>query len=67
MIINNEGVNSAEIHLNGELLVGTFNLNENVTEIVFSIELLKGENVLEIELRGKPGGQITIEFVKDSE
>ena len=58
-----ERVSSSEIYLNGELVVGPQNFNQNVETITVSIELFEGYNVLEVELRGKPGGAIQIEFM----
>ena len=65
LVIANNGVRSAEIYLNGELVVGPNRLHKKVTTIIKFIELFEGYNMLEVELRGKPGRTITLEFVPE--
>jgi hypothetical protein len=72
MIIYNGGiqndeamVSAAEIRLNGELVVGPDDFNQTVVTLSVPVTLLEGENILDVELRGKPGGTITIEFIQD--
>lgn len=52
-------VSSAEIQLNGVLMAGPERFNQQVREIVIPVKLNKA-NVVSVELRGAPGGQITL-------
>lgn len=52
-------VSSAEIQLNGVVVVGPERFNQQVREISVPVKLDKS-NVLGVELRGAPGGQITL-------
>jgi len=52
-------VNSAVIRLNGVLIVGPSDLNEEVGQIVRKVSVLQ-DNVVEVELKGEPEGQVTI-------
>ncbi len=63
-IVNGDGkgkdkVSSAEVQLNGVLVAGPERFNQQVREIVVPVKLDKS-NVLSVELRGAPGGQITV-------
>lgn len=61
--IVNEGVSSAQVLLNGQLVAGPADFNPRVHELAFPVELPSGTNLLEVELRSKPGSHLTIEFV----
>jgi hypothetical protein len=54
-IINNS-VSSAKIYLNELFIVGPDRLNRNVETLEFEVDMIEGNNILKIELRGKPGG-----------
>ncbi len=54
-----EKVSSSEITLNGVLVLGPNNFNKNVGRLSVPLSLNR-ENVLGVEVRGKPGGAITI-------
>ncbi|MBI3662842.1 MAG: Ig-like domain-containing protein [Acidobacteria bacterium] len=57
-----ERVSSSVITLNGVQIVGPSEFNQNVSFIEKPVALL-GANELSVELRGKPGGGITIRIV----
>jgi len=57
-----EKVSSAVISLNGVQIVGPNEFNQNVTLIEKPITLA-ASNQLSVELRGKPGGGITIQII----
>jgi len=59
-----EYVSSSQIYLNGALIIGTSNFNQNVQSLSFPV-ILQASNTLTVELRGKPGGQLSIEISKD--
>ena len=52
-------VSSAVIRLNGVLIVGPSDLNQEVGQIVREVSVLQ-DNVVEVELRGEPEGQVMI-------
>jgi len=56
-------VSSALVYLNGVLVLGPDAFDANVTEIGVPVELLAGENQLQVELRGKPGSSLSVSFV----
>ena len=60
-----ELVSSSEIYLNGLLVVGPNNFNQKVETITVEIYLEPGNNFLDVELRGKPGDGIKLEFTPD--
>ncbi len=57
-----EKVSSSIIMLNGICVVGPNNFNQNIDAVQVPVELQAGENVLGVELRGKPGGCISIKI-----
>lgn len=57
-----EFVSSSDIYLNGSLVVGPSQFNQNVERVEVPVTLL-AHNEIGIELRGKPGGQIAVEIV----
>ncbi len=57
--LTGELVSSSIISLNGTQIFGPSEFNKNVTTLTKSISL-QGDNELSVELRGKPGGVITL-------
>lgn len=55
-----EKVSSSVIKLNGVQIVGPSNFNQGVSFLAVSVTLQAGNNIIEVEVRGKPGGAITI-------
>lgn len=70
MEISVYNVSSARIKLNEQLVLGPdcFSncFKQNINRIILNIELLEGNNVLEVELHGKPGSKINLEFNRDN-
>lgn len=62
MAVSNDRVSSAEVYLNGELLLGPQNFNPNVSTLSLPVTLLAGENVLSVMLRGSPGSHLAVDF-----
>lgn len=60
--IANNSVSSAYIFLNGLFITGPDNFNQNAETLEFEVNLIEGNNILQIELRGKPGGEIQLSF-----
>ncbi|MDY6855224.1 MAG: hypothetical protein SWO11_11060 [Thermodesulfobacteriota bacterium] len=54
-----EYVSSSEIRVNGALIVGPSNFNQNVQSLEEPVTI-QSENEINVELRGKPGGVITV-------
>ena len=61
-IITGELVSSGEIKLNGALVIGPQNFNQNVSLISEPVTLQTVNN-LSVDLRGKPGGVVVIDIV----
>jgi hypothetical protein len=59
-----EMVSSSIIKLNSQIIFGPSEFNQNVRTLEKQILLNKGPNALEVELRGKPGGQITVQIIQ---
>ena len=57
-----EYVSSSEIKVNGALVIGPNNFNQNVQSIEEPVGI-QSENEINVELRGKPGGVLTISIV----
>ena len=57
-------VSSSEIYLNDLKVVGEQNFNQNIDALTIPITL-QAFNTLSVELRGKPGGQLTIAIIKN--
>ncbi len=55
-------VSSATFHVNGVLVVGSNNFNQNVS-VVSEAVTLQSSNELAVQLRGKPGGVVLVEIV----
>jgi RHS repeat-associated protein len=59
-----EYASSSEIKLNGAVIVGPQNFNQQTPKISVPVSLMSA-NQLSVELRGKPGGTITVEITGD--
>lgn len=57
-------VSSAIIKLNSQIIFGPSEFNQNVRTIEKQIRLKKGGNSLVVELRGNPGGEITVQIIQ---
>ncbi len=62
MVIQNQSISSALIFLNGEQVAGPSDFSQTVNILELDINLFEGNNLLEVELRGKPGGELLIRF-----
>jgi len=58
-------VASAWVFLNGEALLSPQNFNNSIVLLTLSTELVQGQNTLEVELRGRPGGTLAFEFLRE--
>jgi hypothetical protein len=56
-------VSSSIISLNNKTLCDPSDFNQNVSDLEKEIILNSGENTLEVELRGKPSGEVWIEVI----
>ncbi|MHC4268581.1 MAG: MopE-related protein [Planctomycetota bacterium] len=63
---DNEMVSSSEISLNGEFIISSSNFNQNVGVIQIEKNLSGGINTIEIILKGKPGGALTVQVLADA-
>ncbi|MGC2694177.1 MAG: hypothetical protein WA738_00140, partial [Candidatus Angelobacter sp.] len=57
-----ELVSSGSVTLNGVEVLGSNNFNQNVAEVDVPVTL-QGSNTLAVQLKGKPGGVLTIEII----
>ena len=60
---DSEMVSSSEIILNGEVVIDESNFNQNVGIIEVETNLTGGTNTIEVTLKGKPGGALTIQVL----
>jgi uncharacterized membrane protein len=60
LVITTDHVASAWLSLNGVLLLTPDNFNSTVTPITLPINLLQGQNVLNLKLQGKPGSTLSL-------
>ena len=58
-------MSSSTISLNGQIVFGPSNFNQNVAYLEKEIVLNESENNLEVILKGKPGGKIRIHIVQE--
>src|SRR5215831_20171781 len=58
----NELVSSGFVIVNGVQVIGPNNFNQNVTEVVVPVTL-QTSNTISVQVRGQPGGLLTIEIV----
>ncbi|MHC4267753.1 MAG: putative metal-binding motif-containing protein [Planctomycetota bacterium] len=63
---DNEMVSSSEISLNGEVIISSSNFNQNVGVIQIEKNLSGGINTIEIILKGKPGGALTVQVLAEA-
>jgi hypothetical protein len=63
--LTNKRVSSASVHLNGQAVFGSSDFNQNVNYLESDIALLEGQNTLEVLLKGKPGGEVTIHIIQE--
>ena len=59
-----ERASSSEILVNGVLIFGPDNFNQNVSQLTAVINIDEGQNSLSVTLKGKPGGNIHIDVVQ---
>ena len=63
---DSEMVSSSEIILNGEVIINESNFNQNVGIIEVETNLTGGTNTVEVTLKGKPGGALTIQVLAEN-
>ena len=61
-----EMVSSSTIVLNGVVIIDESNFNQNVDIIEVEKDISGGTNTIEISLRGKPGGSLTVQVIADA-
>jgi len=59
-----EKISSATIAINENIVVGSSNFNQNVGCIEKTVSLNKGDNILEVLLKSKPGGEVSVEILQ---
>jgi len=59
-----EKISSATISINGNVVVGSSNFNQNVGCIEEAVSLNEGDNILEVLLKSKPGGKVSVEILQ---
>ena len=57
-------ISSATISINGNVVVGSSNFNQNVGCIEEAVSLNEGDNILEVLLKSKPGGKVSVEILQ---
>jgi len=60
-----ENVSSSTVTVNGEVIFGPSNFNQNVDFLEEETTLVEGQNTLEVLLKAKPGGQVTIQIIQN--
>jgi subtilisin family serine protease len=60
-----ERVSSSIISVNGQVVFSPSNFNQNVIQLQEEISVIEGNNLLEVTLRGKPDGQLTIDIMQE--
>lgn len=63
--LTNRKVSSATVTFNGQVVFGPSDFNQNVDYLESEIPLLEGQNTLEVLLKGKPGGEVTIQMIQE--
>jgi hypothetical protein len=61
--ISSDHVASALVYLNGDLIAGPSDFSDQSKTIEVPVNLLKGDNSLDVELRGAPGGTLSVQFL----
>ena len=59
-----EKISSATISINRNVVLGSSNFNQNVGCIEKKVNLNDGDNILEVLLKSKPGGKVSIEILQ---
>ena len=59
-----EKISSATISINGNVVVGSSNFNQNVGCIEEAVSLNEGGNILGVLLKSKPGGKVSVEILQ---
>jgi YVTN family beta-propeller protein len=59
-----EKISSATISINRNVVVGSSNFNQNVGCIEKTVSLNEGDNILEVLLKSKPGGKVSVEILQ---
>lgn len=62
-----EKVSSSIVTVNGQVVFGSSEFNQNVGYLEKAINLSERQNILEVLLKGKPGGQVTIQIIQEVE
>ena len=65
--LTNRKVSSATVTLNGQMVFGPSDFGQNVDYLESEIPLLEGQNTIKILLKGKPGGEVTIQILQEVE
>lgn len=65
--LTNRKVSSATVTLNGQVVFGPSDFGQNVDYLESEIPLLEGQNTIKILLKGKPGGEVTIQILQEVE
>lgn len=60
-------VSSSMVTVNGQVVFGSSDFNQNVSYLEKEVTLLEGQNTLDVLLKGKPGGQVTIQIIQQVE
>ncbi len=61
-----EMVSSSHIELNGVVIISSSNFNQNVGIIEVDGILSEGINTIEVTLKGKPGGALTVQILTEA-
>ena len=61
--VESDHVSSAYVVVNGAMLLSPSDFNPGVTDLEVTVDLFEGTNTLQVELRGRPGSSMTMEFV----
>lgn len=61
-----EMVSSSTITLNGEVILGSSNFNQNVNVIEVEKTLAGGINTIDVIVKGKPGGALTVQIFTEA-
>jgi hypothetical protein len=62
LAVTTDRVASAFVSLNGVTILSPNQFNNNVTQITLPVELVQGNNVITVDLRGKPGSTLSLFF-----
>ena len=62
-----EKVSSSIISVNGNVVFSSSNFSQGVSYINAEVDLIEGQNSIEILLKSKPGGKIRVEIVQEVE